>query len=115
MLSTAKLVVTFSSGIAAAFVSAAMQNNDRAWWSEVSAGLMFFVLLMTLRVVLKQRYDLKTETVEGKPPEIVQAALKDAAVKDQGIAQSAHRWTVWQVRLSVVTSIVAAIGLFCGK
>jgi hypothetical protein len=31
VLSTAKLVVTFSAAVAATFVSAAMQNNDTAW------------------------------------------------------------------------------------
>jgi hypothetical protein len=58
VLSTAKLVATFSAAIAATFVSAAMQNNDKAWWSEASAVLMLLVLLITLRVVLKRKSEL---------------------------------------------------------
>jgi hypothetical protein len=114
VLSTAKLVVTFSAAIAAGFVSAAMQNNDSGWWSETSAGLMFVVLYITLRVVLKQAPRLESKKLEGHPHEEVQAALKGAAIADKGVADAAHSLMVWQVRLSVVTSIVAAIGLFVG-
>jgi hypothetical protein len=44
VLSTAKLVVTFSSGIAAGFVSAAFQENDKGAWSIVAAALMLLAL-----------------------------------------------------------------------
>jgi hypothetical protein len=114
VIGTTKLVVTFSAAIAATFVSVAMQANDRAFWSETAAVLMLFVLLITLRVVLKQKSELDPEKVEGKSPEVVQAALKAAASADKDVAQSAHRLMVWQVRLSVLSSLAAAIALFIG-
>jgi hypothetical protein len=116
VLNTAKLVVTFSAAIAATFVAAAMQENDTAAWSEIAAGLMLVTLLVTLRVVrLKRASSLDPGELANQPTGEVQAALLAAAIKDKESAKSAHRLMVWQVRLSVLSSVVAAIGLFIGE
>jgi len=76
---------------------------------------LLLVLLITLRVVLlKRKSELEPENVKGQSPGLVQAALLAAlAVKE--VAQSAHGLVVWQVRFSLASSVVAAIGLFIGR
>ena len=58
VLSTAKVVVTFSLPLAATFVVAAMQNNDKARWSEISAGLLILAVIYTIRVLRKRKSEL---------------------------------------------------------
>jgi hypothetical protein len=112
VLSTAKLVVTFASGIAAGFVAAALQENDKGAWSIVAAVLMLFALIWTLRVLLKRKFEVSSDDVEGKSPGEVQAALKAAALADKAVADSAHGLMVRQVLLSLASSVAAAIELF---
>jgi hypothetical protein len=112
VLSTAKLVVTFSSGIAAGFVSAAFQDNDKGAGSIFAAALMLLALIWTLRVLLKRNSEVAPEDVAGKPPGDVQAALKAAALADKAVADSAHGLMVRQVLLSLASSVAAAIELF---
>jgi hypothetical protein len=77
---------------------------------------LLLVLLITLRVVLlKRKSELEPENVKGQSPGRVQAALLAAALADKEVAQSAHGLMVWQVRFSVASSVVAAIGLFIGR
>jgi hypothetical protein len=77
---------------------------------------LLLVLLITLRVVLlKRKSELEPENVKGQSPGLVQAALLAAALTDKEAAQSAHGLMVWQVRFSVASSVVAAIGLFIGR
>jgi hypothetical protein len=112
VLSTAKLVVTFSAGIAAAFVSAAMQKNDKGAWSVIAAALMAATLIVTILVLLKRKSELNLDNVAGKPPGEVQATLKVTALADKAVADCAHTLMVWQVFFSLFSSIAAAIELF---
>jgi len=112
VLSTAKLVVTFSAAIAAGFVSAAMQANNEGGWAHTAAILMLFTLLFTIWVVVKRKSELDAKDVEKQPPDVVQAALKKAASADKDVAQSAHTLMVWQVLLSLGTSLSATIDLW---
>jgi hypothetical protein len=109
---TAKLVVTFSLPVAAGFVSAAMEKNDKGGWSETAALLMLVAALFTLRVIWKRMSELKLEDVTGQPQEVVQAALTKMATADKKKAQSAHRWMVAQVLLALASSFAAAMALF---
>jgi Na+/melibiose symporter-like transporter len=113
VLSTAKLVVTFSLPIAAGFVSAALQKDDKAGWAITAVVLMAFALLLTLRVVVRKRgSDVDPSHLEGKPPNEVQAVLKSAAVADKKVAQSAHGLMVWQILLSSASAVAAVVELF---
>jgi hypothetical protein len=107
-LSTAKLVVTFSAAIAAGFASAAMQANNEGGWAHTAAILMLF----TIWVVVKRKSEPDAKDVEKQPPDVVQAALKKAASADKDVAQSAHTLMVWQVVLSLGTSLSATIDLW---
>jgi hypothetical protein len=112
-LSTAKLVVTFSLPIAAGFVSAALQKDDKATWAITAVVLMALALLLTLRVVVRKRAsNLDPADLEGKPPDEVQAALKAAALADKKVAHSAHRLMVWQILLSSTSAVAAVVELF---
>jgi hypothetical protein len=96
VVSTAKLVVTFSAAIAATFVVAAIQAEHDPWWlDEIAAPLMFVALLCTIRVVM----------LPPRPHKSKRA--KDA----QELADQAHMWMVWQIWISSAASLVAAIGL----
>jgi hypothetical protein len=112
VLHTAKLVVMFSLPVAAGFVAAAMENNDTGAWSETAALLMFVAALFTLRVIWKRMSELKLEDLTGQPQDVVQATLTAIAAADKKKAQSAHRWMVWQVLLSLASSFSAAMALF---
>jgi uncharacterized membrane protein HdeD (DUF308 family) len=112
VLHTAKLVVMFSLPVAAGFVAAAMENNDRGAWSETAALLMLVAALFTLRVIWKRMSELKLEELTGQPQDVVQAALTKIAAADKKNAQSAHRWMLWQVLLSLASSFAAAMALF---
>jgi hypothetical protein len=114
VLSTAKVVVTFSLPLAATFVVAAMQNNDKARWSEISAGLLILAVTYTIRVLRKRKSELDPTTVEKKSADIVQAALKTAALADKAVAEAAHRLMVRQVWLAALSSLAGAIALLVG-
>jgi len=84
--------------------------------SRICFSDLLLVLLITLRVVLlKRKSELEPENVEGQSPGLVQAALLAAALAVKEVAQSAHGLVVWQVRFSLASSVVAAIGLFIGR
>jgi hypothetical protein len=112
VLSTAKVVVTFSSGIAAAFVAAAMQKDHKGPWSIVAAVLMLVTLFYTLKVLLQRASKVEPEEVAGKPPAEVHDTFRDAALADRGVANTTHRMMVRQVLISLVSCIAAAVELF---
>jgi hypothetical protein len=113
VVSTAKLVVTFSLPIAAGFVSAALQKNDKAGWAITAVVLMALALLLTLRVVVRMRaQNVDPADLEGKAADEVQATLKSAALADKRVAQSAHKLMVWQILLSSASAVAAVIELF---
>jgi Na+/melibiose symporter-like transporter len=113
VLSTAKVVVTFSLPIAAGFVSAALQKNDKAGWAITAVVLMALALLLTLRVVVRMRsHNVDIADLEGKAADEVQATLKSAALADTRVAQSAHRLMAWQILLSSASAVAAVVELF---
>jgi len=99
VIANAKVVVTFSAGIAAAFVTAVMENTDDPnAWDEWAMRLMGLALVITLVVVL-----LPPGHHEGKlTPRSVTCAKWRTYV--------AHWLMVVQVVLSL-SSIVAVVGL----
>jgi hypothetical protein len=101
VLSTAKIVVTFSAGIAATFVATALQGQDQNYWDEAAALLMFGAFGMTIWVVV-----LRSPAHKRKFDDL---AAREATKR----AECAHRLMVAQVGLSALASLVAAIGLLC--
>jgi hypothetical protein len=90
IVSTAKLVVTFSAAIAATFVATALQaQDDPLWLDDLAALLMFVALACTIRVVMLPSHQKNANEL-----------------KDQ-----AHRWMVAQVWLASASSLTAAIAL----
>ena len=129
VLSTAKLVVTFfccgrgdvrlcrnaeqRQGLVVRDVGGIYCFSDLL--SRICFSDLLLVLLITLRVLLERKSELEPENVKGQSPGLVQAALLAAALADKEVAQSAHGLMVWQVRFSLASSVVAAIGLFIGR
>jgi hypothetical protein len=109
VISTAKLVVTFSAAIAATFVAAVMQAPNTIWWDTVAAGLMAVALGITVRVVL-----LPSRPEEGR---LDKDTFKDpskrviAADKAVQLADRTHHLTKIQIWFSALSSLVAGLGL----
>lgn len=94
VVSTAKLVVTFSAAIAATFVATVLQQGKPNCWDYLSVGLMGLTLLVTFVVVV----------LRPRPSE--------------STASLAHKLMVVQVALSALSSAAAAVGLLsasCGR
>jgi len=92
VVSTAKLVVTFSAAIAATFVAAAMQlDRDHDPWvlDDLATLLMFVALACTIRVVMLPSHKKHATELKCR----------------------AHRWMVAQVWLASASSLLAAIAL----
>jgi len=112
LMSTAKVVVTFSAAIAASFVTAAMEAKDPGWWDEVAAALMIATLAVTVWVVvLPRKSRLKVEHVRAKSPKEVQDKLVLAATDDAQRARFVQTLMVTQVLLSLASSFVASYAL----
>ena len=109
VISTAKLVVTFSAAIGATFVSAVMQAPNTVWWDTGSAVLMLIALGITIKVVL-----LPSRPEEGR---LDKEAFKDAeqrliaAGKAVQLADRAHKLVKRQVWFAALASFVAGLGL----
>jgi hypothetical protein len=108
VMSTAKLVVTFSAAIAATFVAGALQVNDAradhpTSWDTLAAMLMIPTALITVAVVV-----LPPRHRDGK--------------LDHGAAENAKCWARWayglmtaQIAFATASSVVAALGLLFPK
>ena len=99
VISTAKIVVTLTVGIAATFVAAELQVNQQNPWEKTAALLMVPVLCATFWVlVLRAPSHEKHLDVE-------------AFRETKSVADLAHALMVAQVVFSAVSSVVAALGL----
>ena len=112
LMSTAKVVVTFSAAVAASFVTAAMEAKDPGGWDEVAAALMIATLAVTVWVVvLPRKSRLNVEHVRAKSPKEVQDRLVSAATDDAHRAHFVQTLLVVQVLLSLAASVVAGYAL----
>jgi spore maturation protein SpmB len=99
VISTAKLVATFSAAFAATFVASTLQTDARDGWDIAAAVLMVPTLVLTFCVVfLRPKHHLE---------ELGAAAFDSVKLR----ADWAHLLTVIQVGLAAAASGVAAIGL----
>ena len=100
VISTAKIVVTLTVGIAATFVAAELQVNQQNPWEKTAALLMIPVLLATPFWVLVLRAPSHEKHLDV-----------EAFRETKSVADLAHALMVAQVGFSAVSSVVAALGL----
>jgi len=98
VIANAKVVVTFSAGIAAAFVTAAMHDANTSSWDEWAMKLMGLTLVLTIVVVLLPPGHHAGELT----PRSAELAKRRGYV--------AHWLMVAQVGLSL-SCVVAAVGI----
>ncbi|HZN79080.1 MAG TPA: hypothetical protein VFC01_05230 [Mycobacterium sp.] len=99
MISTAKIVVTLTAGIAATFVAAELQVNERNPW-EKSAALLLIPMLCATFWVLWLR-------APSHDKEIGVDELRTA----KSVADRAHWLMLAQVAFSVLSGLFAVLGL----
>ena len=112
VLSTAKLVTTFSAATAATFVATALQSGEPSCQDQVAATLMLVSLGLTVWVVVTPRKsDVKIEHLQGQSPMDVQAKLVCAAQEDAERARLVYRLMVAQIAFAFAASLFAGVGL----
>ena len=122
VVSTAKLVVTFSAAIAATFVAAAMQvEHDVSVFDDVAALFMLVALGFTIRVVMlptrpsegpSSRFGLRLPVPLREHKPTTEDPDEDKRVtRAKELSEAAHNLMVWQVWISSASCFVAAIGM----
>jgi len=112
VLSTAKLVTTFSAATAATFVATALQSGSPNVPDNAAAVLMLVSLALTVWVVvLPRKSDVKVEHLRGKTPREVQTKLLSAAEADAARARLVYWVMVAQIAFAAAASLIAVIGL----
>lgn len=115
VLSTAKLVTTFSAAVAATFVATALQVGKPSGLDCAAAWTMLVVLVLTFGVVTVPKATLRPNDLPGG----TDRQPTDISITHQNFITNVHknmrraRWVHWamiaQVLLSLSASVIAAI------
>jgi hypothetical protein len=109
VVGTAKLVTPFSSGIAAAFVTAGGFDKEPKWWHYLALALMLATIGLTIWVVsTKRKGKLELDDIE-LPQERLYPRYKIVAGKNRDHADTVHKLMVAQIVLSTATVLVVVL------
>jgi hypothetical protein len=99
VISTAKIVVTLTAGIAVTFVAAELQGTQSKCWEIAAAIFTVPMLGATLGILM-----LRAPSHEGD-------VNAEAFRETKSVADLVHWLTVAQVSFSAISGLVAALGL----
>jgi hypothetical protein len=111
VLHGAKLVTTFSAGIAAAFVVAGLQEGKPTPWDGVSVGLMAVTIGLAIWVVAfkrKARVEIDEIGSSGSPGDLY-GKHSEATEKNAGRADFVHNLMLVQLGFALLTCGAATI------
>ena len=107
VLSTAKMVTTFASGIAAAFVAAGLQEGPPTNWDKVAAILLGLTFALTLFVLVVRKKSIPIDDTQNKSFADLHAQHLETAKAKRRRAEIVHRVMLVQVGVAALTCLVA--------
>jgi hypothetical protein len=115
VMSTAKMVTTFASGIAAAFVAAGLQEGPPTCWDRAAVALLGLTFALTFFVlVVREKKSIPVGDTQTKSFADLHPQHLAVAKEKRRKAGIVHIVMLIQVGLAAVTSIVAIYPLLAG-
>ncbi len=107
VLSTAKMVTTFASGIAAAFVAAGLQEGPPTGWDTAAAILLGLTFALTFFVLVLRKKGIPIDDTQNKSFADLHAQHLETAKAKRRRAEIVHSVMLMQVGLAALTCLVA--------